>query len=85
MNAQEKFLAETPLVWGKNSIILRGLKKLTAELTSIKTLFIAATFVGIFYGKIDDLTGLIIGLAALGVKEIPSEVFSALVNKFGVK
>ena len=82
MDEQEKYLSETPLIWGRNSIVLRGLKKMTTELTSIKTLFIATTFVGIFCGKINDLTGLVIGLATLGVKEVPTEMFTALIQKF---
>ena len=82
MNEQERFLNDTPLLFGRRSIVLRGLKKLTAELTSIKTLFIATVFIGIFCGKINDLTGLVIGLACLGVKELPTEVFTALISKF---
>ncbi len=78
MEDQEKFLAET----STKTIVIRGFRKMITELTSIKTLFITAIFFGIFCGKISDLVGLVVALATLGVKEVPSEVFSALITKF---
>lgn len=78
MDTQEKYLSET----STGDIVIRGIRKLVTELTSIKTMFIATIFVGIFYGKINDLVGLVIGLAALGVKEIPPEIFTGLIQKF---
>ncbi len=78
MENQEEYLSKTNL----KDVALRGLKKMTTEVTSIKTLFIGVVFVGIFCGKINDLTGLIVGLAALGAKEVPPELFSAIITKF---
>lgn len=79
---QEQFLHDTPLLFGKKSIVLRGLKKLVTELTSVKTLFLAFLCAATWYGKISELAGVIGGLATLGVKEIPTEVFTALIQKF---
>lgn len=74
---QEKYLNETP-IW---QILKRGVKKLITELTSIKTLFLGFLCVAMAYGWISDTMGIIGGLATLGVKEIPSEVFTAIIQK----
>jgi len=81
MDEQEKYLGETPLIWGKNSVVLRGAKKLTTELTSIKTLFLAFMCVATWHGKISDVVCIVGGLATLGVKEIPGEVFTAIISR----
>ena len=78
MDDQEKYLMET----GLGKIILRGLKKITTELSSIKTLFLGFICVAMAFGWISDTVGIIGGLATLGVKEIPSEVFVALIQRF---
>ena len=82
---QEKYLNETPLIWGKNSIVLRGIKKVATELTSIKTLFLAFVCVAAWYDKISDMWCIIGGLGILGVKELPSNIFETIINKFGGK
>ena len=81
MDDQEKYLNETPLACGKNSIGLRGLKKLVIELTSVKTLFLAFLCVAMAFKWISDYAGIIGGLATLGVREIPTEVFTGLIQK----
>ena len=77
MDEQEKYLAETKLA----PIILRGTKKLITELTSIKTLFLGFICVAAWFDKISDMWVIIGGLAVLGVKEIPTEVFTAIIQK----
>jgi hypothetical protein len=74
---QEQYLKETGL-W---PVVARGVKKLVTELTSVKTLFLAFLCVAIAKGWIGDVAGIIGGLATLGVKEIPSEVFTGLIEK----
>jgi len=64
-----------------NSVVLRGVKKLITELTSIKTLFLGFICVATWYGKISDVVCIVGGLATLGVKEIPGEVFTAIMSK----
>jgi hypothetical protein len=76
---QEKYLTKTSF----KNIIARGLKKLITELTSIKTLFLAFICVAAWYNKITDLWCVIGGLAVLGVKELPTNIFETIVNKFG--
>jgi hypothetical protein len=81
MEDQEKYLTETSM----HDIVWRGIKKVSTELTSIKTLFLAFLCVAGWFDKVSD-TWLIIGaLATLGVKEIPSDVFGKLIDKFGGK
>jgi hypothetical protein len=81
MDDQEKYLAETPLLWSKNSIICRGIKKLITELTSVKTLFLAFLCVAMAHKWIGDIAGIVGGLAVLGVKEVPPEALSSLMQK----
>ena len=76
-NDQETYLNQTS-IW---QIVKRGIKKLITELTSIKTLFLAFLCVAMAYGWISDTIGIIGGLATLGVKEIPSEVFTTIIQK----
>jgi hypothetical protein len=77
MDDQERYLVETKI----GTIILRGIKKLITELTSIKTLFLGFICVAMAYNWIGDTVGIIGGLATLGVKEIPGEVFTAIMSK----
>ena len=81
MDSQEQYLHETPLIWGKNSVVLRGIKKLVTEVTSIKTGFLVFICVATWFGKISDIVCVIGGLATLGVKEVPTEGFTAIINK----
>ena len=81
MDDQEKYLAEA----GLGKVALRGLKKTLTELSSIKTLFLGFICVAMAYGWINDTVGIIGGLATLGIKEVPSEVFMAVLGKVGVK
>lgn len=82
MEDQEKYLSETPLIWGKKSIVLRGIKKMATELTSVKTLFLAFICVAGWFDKISDMWVIVGGLGTLGVKELPSEIFTVLIQKF---
>ncbi len=77
MDEQEKYLSETSI----GSVILRSIKKLITELTSIKTLFLAFLCVAIAHQWVSDIAGIIGGLATIGVKEIPQEVFMGLIQK----
>jgi hypothetical protein len=78
---QETYLKEAPF----KDTILRGLKKVITELTSIKTLFLVFICVAAWYDKISDMWCIVGGLATLGVKELPSNIFETIVNKFGGK
>jgi len=78
MDDQETYLKETTI----GRIIVRGVKKLITELTSIKTLFLAFLCVAMAHKWISDWAGIIGGLATLGVKEIPTELFSAIIQRF---
>jgi hypothetical protein len=82
MDKQEEYLNQTPLIWGKNSVVLRGMKKLITELTSVKTLFLTFICVATWYGKISEWVCIFGGLAILGVKEIPGDFFTAIMSKF---
>lgn len=77
MDDQEAYLKNTSF----GQIISRGTKKLITELTSIKTLFLAFICVALAFGWISDIVGVIGGLATLGVKEIPSEIFTTIIQK----
>lgn len=77
MDDQEKYLSETKL----GPIVLRGIKKVVTELTSIKTLFLAFICVAGWFDKISDMWLVIGGLATLGVKELPTEIFTAIIQK----
>lgn len=82
---QESYLASTPLIWDrKNSIVLRGLKKLTTEITSIKTLAMAA-FIGLnYYGKLGDMATVFGVLGCIGAKEVDfTQVVNIIQSKFG--
>lgn len=75
---QEDYLVTTPLIWSrKNSIVLRGLKKLTTELTSVKTLAMIAIVGLVYFGKMDSYAGMIGLLGLVGAKEID---FNQVVN-----
>jgi hypothetical protein len=52
-------------------VLLRGLKKMTTELTSIKFLLLAFTCVGIWKQFIGAETGLGMALLLVGLKEVP--------------
>lgn len=74
---QETYLSQTSL-W---DILLRGVKKMVTELTSIKSLFLLFLCVAMAKDWIGDMAGILGGLATLGVKEIPEEVFTAIINR----
>jgi hypothetical protein len=63
-------------------IFNRGLKKLITEVTSMKTLFLAFICVACAFNWISDMWTIVGGLATLGVKELPSDIFTTLMNKF---
>ena len=74
---QETYLKQTSF----KEILIRGLKKVTTEITSIKTMFLAFLCVAMAFKWISDIAGIVGGLATLGVKEIPGEVFTAIIQK----
>ena len=75
---QEEYLSKTEM----KQIIWRGCKKMATELTSIKSLFLGFICVAMAYRWIDAWSGIIGGLATIGVKEIPSEIFTTIIQRF---
>ncbi len=69
MADQETYL-ETSSV-GK--IVLRGLKKLLTEMTSVKFLLLIFVCVGIWQKFITDTVGLGVALVIIGMREVPVE------------
>jgi hypothetical protein len=72
---QEGYLANTSM----KNVCLRGVKKLIVEMTSIKTLALAAMVTMLFLNRIDALYGVIGVVALTGAKEVD---FTAIVNIF---
>ncbi len=64
---QEEYFEKTS-VWG---IILRGLKKLVTEMTSVKFLLLAFVCIGIWQKFIQDSIGLGTALLIIGIREVP--------------
>ncbi len=75
---QEEYLKTTNM----HDIIWRGIKKVCVEITSLKSLFLGFICLAVWFDKISDLYGIIGGIAVLGVKELPSEVFTMIIEKF---
>jgi hypothetical protein len=77
---QEAVLASTRL----DQLLLRGLKKVILEVTSVKTWIMAAIIILLFYGKIDPMWA-IVGLMGLtGAKELDiNQVVEIVKMKFG--
>ena len=74
MDDQEKYLKESSF-W---QIILRGLKKLITEMTSVKFLLLVFICIGIWQKFIQDSIGLVTALLIIGIREVPVE---AIVGK----
>ena len=77
---QETYLKKTSF----QVVITRGLKKLIVELSSIKTLFLAFICIAVAKNWISDMWGIIGGMAVMGVKELPSNIFEIIINKIGI-
>ena len=67
MEDQESYLQETSV----GHIILRGVKKLVTEMTSVKFLLLAFVCVGIWQKFIQDSIGLGTALLIIGIREVP--------------
>lgn len=74
---QETFLRDTSM----KDICIRGIKKLVTELTSVKTLFLAFLCVAGAFEWVSDTWLIVGGLATLGVKELPSDIFNKIIDK----
>ena len=64
---QEEYFEKTSV----GGIILRGLKKLVTEMTSVKFLLLVFICVGIWQKFIQDSIGLGTALLIIGVREVP--------------
>ncbi len=64
---QEEYFEKTSI----GGIILRGLKKLVTEMTSVKFLLLAFVCVGIWQKFIQDSIGLGTALLIIGIREVP--------------
>jgi len=78
---QEEYISNTPF-W---TIVFRGIKKVVIEMTSIKTIFLTFICVAAWCDKVSDMWFIVGGLATLGVKELPSNIFETVINRFGGK
>ena len=67
---QEQYLERTSI----GEIILRGLKKLITEMTSVKFILLIFICVGIWQKFIQDTIGLGTALLIIGIREVPVEV-----------
>jgi hypothetical protein len=77
---QEDYLAKTLI----GAICLRGIKKLITELTSIKTLALAAMIILLFFKRVDSMWGIMGVLALTGAKEIDfTQVINIIKDKWG--
>ena len=77
---QEKYLQETS--FGK--IVIRGLKKLITECSSIKSLAMAAIVGLTYFGKMDSLAAVLGLLGLVGAKEVDlTQVIEIVKSKFG--
>jgi hypothetical protein len=66
---QEQYLERTSI----GEIILRGLKKLITEMTSVKFILLIFICVGIWQKFIQDTIGLGTALLIIGIREVPVE------------
>jgi len=66
---QEQYLERTSI----GEIILRGLKKLITEMTSVKFILLIFICVGIWQKFIQDTIGLGTALLIIGIREVPIE------------
>ena len=66
---QEQYLERTSI----GEIILRGLKKLITEMTSVKFILLIFICVGIWQKFIQDTIGLGTTLLIIGIREVPVE------------
>ena len=66
---QEQYLERT----SAGEIILRGLKKLITEMTSVKFILLIFICVGIWQKFIQDTIGLGTALLIIGIREVPVE------------
>ncbi len=64
---QEEYFEKTSV----GGIILRGLKKLATEMTSVKFLLLVFICIGIWQKFIQDSIGLGTALLIIGVREVP--------------
>jgi hypothetical protein len=64
---QEEYFEKTSV----GGIILRGLKKLITEMTSIKFLLLVFICIGIWQKFIQDSIGLGTALLIIGIREVP--------------
>ncbi len=64
---QEEYFEKTSV----GGIILRGLKKLVTEMTSVKFLLLSFVCVGIWQKFIQDSIGLGTALLIIGIREVP--------------
>ncbi len=70
MDDQEAYLKTV----GVKEIIIRGVKKMLTELTSVKFLAMGGIFCLLVYGKVDSLTGIVGILAILGIRDLPESI-----------
>jgi hypothetical protein len=66
---QEEYFEKTSV----GGIIIRGLKKLVTEMTSVKFLLLAFVCIGIWQKFIQDSIGLGTALLIIGIREVPVE------------
>ncbi len=64
---QEEYFEKTPV----GRIILRGMKKLVTEMTSVKFLLLVFIRIGIWQKFIQDSVGLGTALLIIGIREVP--------------
>jgi hypothetical protein len=64
---QEEYFEKTSI----GGIILRGLKKLVTEMTSVKFLLLVFICIGIWQKFIQDSIGLGTALLIIGIREVP--------------
>jgi len=78
MEGQETYLKRASL----GQVVLRGVKKLAVEITSVKFLLLVFVCLGIWRKFIGAETGLGMALLLVGLKEVPVEgVINKLVGK----
>lgn len=73
MDDQEKYLKETSVC----QIILRGMKKLIIEMTSVKFLLLVFICIGVWQKFIADHIGSGTALLIIGIREVPVDVIMA--------
>ena len=67
-------------------IIIRGMKKVLFEITSIKSLLLIFVCIGSWKGFVEDTIAIAAALALVGFKEIPLEnIFSGLFKKQSIR